>query len=120
MTTSPPNDEERKRAIFEGMSERARARILKTGYDKWDPFVQPRDPIDLRVDRSKHTVAMLVRAFLSSGSGGQYDKAYTQGVWEICVGLINESERYRGMYEFSNWYRDFLARVGPEDSEGAG
>ena len=108
MTALPPEDEEKKRAIFEGMSARRKEKILKMGYENWDPFVKPRDPIDLRADKTKRAAAELARAFLSNRFAEKRDRDYEQGVWEISVGLINESERYRGMYEFSIWYKDFL------------
>jgi hypothetical protein len=120
VTPLPPEEEERKRAIFERMSARRKERILKRGYDNWDPFIPPRDPLDLRVDKSRHTAAMLARAFLSTRSEEQREKAYEQGVWEICVGLISENERYTGMYEFSIWYGDFLKNAGQRNRTGEG
>ncbi len=100
----------RKRAIFEAMSERRRRHILKKGYDQWDPFVAPKDPIDIRKDRTRRTTAMLVKEFLQTRSSKQYSNAYGRGVLEMALGIINEDERFLGMYEFSCWYRDLLNR----------
>jgi hypothetical protein len=33
-------------------------------------------------------------------------------VLEFCVGLVNEDDRFRGMYEFSLWYNQLLKREG--------
>lgn len=103
-----PEEETRKRVIFESMSPRRQKKILEKGYDDWDPFVPPRDPIDLRTDRNRYTAAMLTKEFLATRAQEKYSKAYAQGVWEICVGIVSDSDRYTGMFEFSCWYRDFL------------
>jgi len=96
------------------MSARNQKSILKKGYDKWDPFQEPKDPIDIRKDKSKRTTQMLVREFLQSRSGEEYSSAYGRGVLEICLGIVNDEDRFRGMYEFSCWYRDLLIREGHE------
>ena len=51
----------RKKAVFDSMSERRQKHILKRGYDRWDPFEEPKDPIDIRKDKTKRTTQMLVR-----------------------------------------------------------
>lgn len=110
-----PEDEKRKRFIFDSMSPRRRKHILKKeGYDKWDPFIEPKDPIDLREDKSKRTAIELARKFLATCSEQAYSNAFGQGAWEMCVGIINDDERFKGMYEFSCWYRDFLKDEGLE------
>ena len=43
--TEPDNEYEvKKRAIFDGMSKRGQQRILRLGYENWDPFQEPKDP----------------------------------------------------------------------------
>ncbi|AOY60639.1 MULTISPECIES: hypothetical protein [Desulfococcus] len=107
----------RKRAVFEGMSSRRRQHILdRVGYEKWDPFQEPKDPIDIRRDQSKRTTHMLVREFLQSRTFDGYSNSYGSGVLELCLGLINDDERYRGMFEFSCWYRDLLEKEKAEKS----
>ena len=108
----------RKRAVFDSMSSRRRQHILnKVGYEKWDPFQEPKDPIDIRRDQSKRTTQMLVREFLQSHTFEGYGNSYGSGVLELCPGLMNDDERYRGMFEFSCWYRDLLEK---EKAERAG
>jgi hypothetical protein len=104
----------KKQAIFDMMSARNQKAILKRGYDKWDPFQEPKDPIDIRKDKSKRTTQMLVREFLQSRSEEEYSPAYGRGVLEICLGIVNDEDRFRGMYEFSCWYRELLKREGHE------
>ena len=106
--------EERKKAIFESMSPRHQKHILKKGYDLWDPFQEPKDPIDIRKDKTKRTTQTLVREFLQTRSAEEYSNQYGNGVLEICLGIINDEDRYRGMFEFSCWYRDLLKREGAE------
>ena len=112
MAETPTRDEERKKAIFDAMGPRNQKAILKRGYDKWDPFQEPKDPIDIRKDKSKRTTQMLVREFLQSRSSDEYSSAYGRGVLEIALGIVNDEDRFRGMYEFSCWYRELLIKEG--------
>jgi hypothetical protein len=109
---SPEEADKRKRAVFESMSLRRQKHILKKGYDKWDPFEEPKDPIDIRKDKTKRTTQMLVRDFLQACSAEEYSNAYARGVLEMALGLINEDDYFRGMYEFSCWYRNLLKEEG--------
>ncbi|MDY7031192.1 MAG: hypothetical protein SVY10_04680 [Thermodesulfobacteriota bacterium] len=101
-------DEKRKKAIFDGMSAKRQKKIQEKGYDNWDPFVLPKDPIDIRTDQNRHSAVALTGKFLQTCSHEEYSRVYGQGVWEICIGIISGNERYRAMYEFSCWYKDFL------------
>jgi hypothetical protein len=110
-----PEDEERKRFIFDSMSPRRRKHILKKhGYDTWDPFIEPKDPIDIRKDKSRRTAIQLAGEFLRTCDADGYSNAFGQGAWEMCMGIINDDERFKGMYEFSCWYRGFLKDEGLE------
>jgi hypothetical protein len=114
MTRRSEEEEKRKRAIFESMSEKRRVHILKKGYEKWDPFMDPKDPIDIRKDRTNRTTSMLVREFLQSCSPGGYGNEYARGVLEIALGIVNGEDRFRGMFEFSCWYQALLKKEGHE------
>ena len=111
---SPDKDEqeEKKRAIFESMSTRRQQHILKKGYDSWDPFQEPKDPIDIRQDKTRRTTQMLVREFLQTRRDETYSNAYGSGVLEMCLGIVNENERYLAMFEFSVWYHELLKKEG--------
>ena len=109
-----PEDEERKKFIFDSMSPRRQKHILKKGYDQWDPFIEPKDPIEIRKDKSKRTARELAREFLATWNHEEYSNAFGQGVWEMCIGLVNNDDRYKGMYEFSRWYRKLLKKEGLE------
>lgn len=107
---SPEEEEKRKRAIFDSMSPRRQKHVLKKGYEKWDPFQEPKDPIDIRKDKTKRTTQTLVREFLQTRDIQEYSNAYGGGVFEICLGIINDDDRYKGMFEFSIWYHELLKR----------
>ncbi len=111
---SPEEEEKRKKAIFDTMSLKRQKHILKKGYDKWNPFIEPKDPIDIRKDKTKRTTQMLVRDFLQSRKFEDYSNEYGRGALEICLGIINNEDRARGMYEFVCWYHELLKSEGYE------
>ena len=96
----PEEEEKRKKAIFDSMSPRRQKHILKKGYEKWDPFQEPKDPIDIRKDKTKRTTQTLVREFLQTRSFEEYSNAYGRGVFEICLGIINDDEQVQGDVRF--------------------
>ncbi len=110
MKTLSEEEKKRKKAIFDSMSPRRQKHILKRGYESWDPFELPKDPIDIRRDKTQRTTQMLIREFLQTRSSEGYGNAYARGAFEICLGLINEDERYRGMFEFACWYQELLKK----------
>jgi hypothetical protein len=112
MAKLSPEEEERKKAIFDGMSSKLQSRILKKGYEVWDPFMEPNDPIDLRKGKLNRTALDLTRAFLAAWNSPDYSNAFGEGAWEMCKGLITEDDRFKGMYAFSLWYEKELEKGG--------
>lgn len=112
MSEIDDNEEFRKKTIFESMSLKRQKHIIKKGYEKWDPFEIPKDPIDIRKDKTKRTTQALVREFLQSRNSDQYSNEYGRGVLDICLGIINNKEQYIGMYEFAIWYSKLLEKEG--------
>lgn len=108
---------ELKRAIFDKLNPRRRKFIERIGYDAWDPFQQPMEPLDLREDASRRTARRLVAEFLNANPGAS--DAFAKGAWEVCLGVMGGSERHRGMYAFCAWYRELLAREGIEADLGS-
>ncbi|MEW6077546.1 MAG: hypothetical protein AB1724_07035 [Thermodesulfobacteriota bacterium] len=104
--------EKQKKAIFDSMAERSRKRILKMGYAAWNPFEEPKDPIDIRKDVTKRTSQALISEFLQSRNMETYSNQYGRGVVEICLGLINKEDRFLAMFEFSCWYKELLEKEG--------
>jgi hypothetical protein len=108
--------EMRKKAVFDSMSPRRQSHIQKKGYAQWDPFSEPKDPIDIRKDKTKRTTQMLVREFLQTRVHEKYSNAYGSGVLEIALGIINDDDKYMGMFDFSCWYHDLLIKEGLKPS----
>lgn len=107
------SDSDKKKAIFDAMSPRRQKHILKKlGYDKWDPFENPKDPIDIRRDKSRRTSQMLVREFLQSRPLEGYSNSYGRGVLDMAIGIVNDDDRYLAMYEFALWHKNLIEEEG--------
>lgn len=102
-------DLDKKKAIFEAMSPRRQKYILKkVGYKNWDPFELPKDPIDIRTDKTNRTSQMLVSEFLQTRSREGHSNSYGRGVLEMAIGIVNDDDRYLAMYEFALWHKRLL------------
>ena len=116
ITMSEQIVEDKKKAIFECMSPKRQKFIIdKIGYEKWDPFEKPKDPIDIRRDKSKRTAQMLVREFLHTRSLDQYSNNYGRGVLDMAIGIINDDDRYIAMYEFALWHHELVKSENTQD-----
>jgi hypothetical protein len=103
---------EKKKAIFDAMGKRGQKQILKKGYENWDPFQEPKDPIDIRKDKTKRTTQMLIREFLTQAAHEDYSNTFAQGALEMCLGVVNNDERIKGMFAFAKWYAELLIKEG--------
>jgi hypothetical protein len=110
MENQDKDAELRKKSIFDSMAPRRQKHIMKRGYEKWDPFEEPKDPIDIRRDRTRRTTQQLVREFLQNCGHEQYSNAYGRGVLEMALGIVNDDDRFIGMYEFAAWYQQLLKK----------
>ncbi|MBF0100046.1 MAG: hypothetical protein HQK77_03975 [Desulfobacterales bacterium] len=108
MTISTEEVEIRKKAIFDSMSQRNQKAILKKGYPQWDPFEEPKDPIDMRNHKSQRTTQKLIREFLQQCRQEGYSNEYASGAFNLCLGIVNGDEKSKGMYDFSCWYQQVL------------
>ena len=100
----------RKKTIFDSMSPRRQKQIMKRGYEKWDPFELPKDPIDIRRDQTRRTTQQLVREFLQNCGHENYSNAYGRGVLEMALGIVNDDDRFIGMYEFAVWHQQLVKK----------
>jgi hypothetical protein len=112
MISQTSDEQARKRAIFDTMSARRQKHILRRGYDRWDPFEEPKDPIDIRKDKTGRTSQALIREFIQSRLGESLGNEYTRGAFDLCLGIINEDQRYLGMFDFFCWYSQLLKKEG--------
>jgi len=107
--TQSMSEADKKKAVFDLMSPRRQKHIInKVGYDNWDPFEKPKDPIDIRRDQSNRTSQMLVREFLQTRTMEGYSNSYGRGVLEMAIGIVNNDDRFIAMYEFALWYKKLL------------
>lgn len=104
--------ESRKKAIFDSMGKRGQKKILRDGYEDWDPFQEPKDPIDIRMDGTRRTTHDLIQEFLQTRPHEKYSTPYGGGAFDMALGIINHDDRIRGMYEFAIWYRELLIKEG--------
>lgn len=104
--------EDKKKAIFDSMGKRGQQQILKTGYEEWNPFQEPKDPIDIRKDKTRRTSQELIREFLSQIDHDDYSNTFAQGAFEMCLGIINNDEKINGMFAFAGWYAALLKKEG--------
>jgi len=114
MNSEKEDSQARKKAIFDSMSPRRQKHISKKGYDAWDPFEEPKDPIDIRRDGTRRTTQQLVREFLQQNTREDYSNAYGRGVLEMALGIINDDDRFIGMYEFALWHQEEMKKVNRE------
>lgn len=105
--------EEQKRAIYEKMNPRRRKFVDRMGYDKWDPFAKPFDPIDIRTDATGHTAHELTRLFMKSMEAQPNDE-YLEAVNEFNVMLVMNFEKVRPLYEYCLWYQKLCRERGVE------
>lgn len=114
---SPEEAENRKKAVFDSMGKRGQERICRIGYDKWDPFEEPKDPINLRENKSQRTTQALIREFLQNLKSEDYSNDFARGAFDMCLGIINEDEKCLGMFEFACWYKNLLETEQKKASE---
>lgn len=100
----------KKKAIFDAMGKRGQKQVMKIGYDKWDPIQTPKDPIDIRKDKTNRTSQSLIREFLQESTHENYSNSFAQGAFEMCLGIINDNEKILGMFEFAKWYDALIKR----------
>ncbi len=94
----------RKKAIFDGMSKRGRERILRMGYDKWNPFQEPKDPRERMFSQVSLNAGTLLREFLQVHPQSGHSEVIQKELFELCVGLLRGEPRARILLEFCNWY----------------
>lgn len=99
-----------KRALYEQMNPRRRKFIDRIGYEQWDPFQAPKDPLDIRTDRTNRTLQDLLREFMAASNGRGKDTAWQAGVRQCALGIIQKDEKFQGIFDFCLWYAKLLER----------
>lgn len=102
--------EKRKRAIFDAMSKRGQERILRIGYENWDPFQEPKDPRERIFSSASLKAGALVKEFLQLQVGEQESPVLFKDLFELCRGLLQGEARAQLIMEFCRWYQTRIGR----------
>lgn len=108
---SPEEIESRKQYMYNKMSKRRRKFVDRMGYENWDPFAAPFDPIDIRKDMSGYTSDQLSQLFVHE-TGHSSNQEYIDAVNEFNVMLVMNFEKVRPVYEYCLWYAEHLKKHG--------
>jgi hypothetical protein len=95
----------RKKAIFDGMSKRGQERILRMGYDKWDPFQEPKDPRDRLFSSVALNVNALLRDFYQAYPHLGQSETTQKDLFDLCSSLLRGESHARLILEFCCWYK---------------
>ena len=101
-----------KRKIYDTMSPRRRRFVNRIGYETWNPFQKPKDPLDIRTDVSGRAALQLVRLFLQEKDANEAGSLYGRGALDCALGIVNKNEKYLGIFEFCLWYDNLLRKEG--------
>ncbi len=95
----------KKKAIFDGMSKRGQERVLKIGYENWDPFEEPKDPRQRIFSSASVKAGALVREYYESAGDKQESVAVNRELFELCLGLIQGEDRAKTIVDFCAWLK---------------
>jgi hypothetical protein len=105
-----PEEEEQKRHFYEKISLRRRRFVDRIGYENWDPFAGPKEPMYIRKDLTQRTAEELVREFMKATVGRMHGGEYARGVTACAVGIVAGQEKYQGVLDFCVWYHELLQK----------
>lgn len=96
--------ERRKRAIFEQMSPRGQKRILKMGYENWDPFQEPKDPREQIRSATALQATMILAEFYQTQGQDERLRSHHKELLDLCRGLLREDPRALALSAFCCWF----------------
>lgn len=102
--------ERKKRAIFESMSKRGKERVLRIGYENWDPFQEPKDPRERIFNSSAQMATGLLKEFYRTSSFGDLALDYHRELFEIVRGFLDGDTRSRIIVSLCSWIERRLER----------
>ena len=105
MASDEEEIELRKKAIFDGMSKRGQERILRIGYEHWDPFQEPKDPRERIYSSASLKAGALVKEFLQLHHASQESPVLVKDLFELCKGLLQGEARAQMILKFCDWYQ---------------
>ena len=106
MTDDANEYEMRKKAIFDAMSKRGQERILRMGYENWEPFQEPKDPRERIFSSASVKARELVKAFYTAHPGLERSVIMEKELFELCRGALKDEVRAKTVLAFCNWFKD--------------
>ncbi len=103
MRTEDQEHEFRKKAIFDSMSKRGQERILRIGYENWDPFQEPKDPRERIFSSASLRASALIKMFLEEERVGEESVGMQKELFELCKGVLQGEARAEVLYKFCLW-----------------
>lgn len=96
--------ERRKKAIFDAMGKRGQQRILRLGYENWDPFQEPKDPRDAIRSSSALQAGLIIQEFYGNYQDDERVRAHHKDLLDLCRGLLRGDVRAKALFDFCRWY----------------
>ena len=111
---APSNEEgaRLKREIYERLNPRRRKFIDRMGYDVWDPFQEPNEPLDMRTDATRRTTQQLIREFFHALGDADVSNDFRKGALDTALGIVNKDEQTLGAFAFCRWYYELMKKEG--------
>lgn len=104
MSAEDQEVEFRKKAIFDSMSKRGQERILRIGYENWDPFQEPKDPRERIFSSASLRAGALIKVFLKEERVGEESVGMQKELFELCKGVLQGDARAKVLYKFCLWF----------------
>ncbi len=95
----------KKKAIFDGMGRRGQERILKIGYENWDPFMEPKDPRERIFSSASVRAGALVQEYYKAAGIKEESVAVHKELFELCRGFLQGETRAGAIVDFCSWLR---------------
>jgi hypothetical protein len=106
MTDDSKEYEIRKQAIFDSMSKKGRERILKIGYDNWEPFQEPKDPRERIFGSTSQQAMALIQEFYQSSGMSSESVSLHKELFELCRGVLLGETRAKVLHQLSVWHKE--------------
>jgi hypothetical protein len=98
----------KKKAIFDSMAQRGRERILRIGYENWEPFPMPKDPRERMFGGVSQKARALVREFFDTREGLEQSQSIQRELVELVRGVLQDDGRSKTIVHFSHWLQEKL------------
>ena len=98
--------EVKKKAIFDAMSKKGQERILRIGYENWEPFQEPKDPRERIFSNASLRANALVKEFYQSPHGKEESVSMHRELFELCRGVLDGETRSKTIFDFCCWLKE--------------